>query len=305
MGCAPQRARSPLIQSADRGQLETLKALVQSEDVNQRAPGGWTALMYAAHRGNAQAVQILLDAGADPNLRSERMTGNTQAPIPSSSALAEALEQGHGKVAQQLLDANAEVRALELSQGAGLCDLPLLERLYGRYPHLNEATSVMYTPSPLILATRKGQLTCMQWLLEHGADPNFEAHATTPLIAAVGIQSSEAAALLLKHGADPNQVSGLHQTTPLLHAATKQNQSTVATLQMLDLLLQAGADPAYRSNTAYYKHQTALEYVQADLARIRAKLAGDANVHFRQRYGADELAHREAVIDRLKQALKD
>jgi len=41
-------------------------------DVNAQDAGGWSALMFAARRGDLALVSLLLDAGADPHLRTER-----------------------------------------------------------------------------------------------------------------------------------------------------------------------------------------------------------------------------------------
>ena len=39
--------------------------------MNLRHPLGWTALQLAAVNGKSEAVKVLLDAGADPNLGDE------------------------------------------------------------------------------------------------------------------------------------------------------------------------------------------------------------------------------------------
>ena len=52
--------------------VRRLKTLLKSRsvDVNARDRLGWTALMYASENGQEEAVEILLEAGADVNARS-------------------------------------------------------------------------------------------------------------------------------------------------------------------------------------------------------------------------------------------
>jgi len=55
-----------IIEAVKQGDIESVHRLVSgSEHVNQQDQHGWTALHWAAGRGDAQAVQFLLDNGAD------------------------------------------------------------------------------------------------------------------------------------------------------------------------------------------------------------------------------------------------
>ncbi|XP_047126650.1 mitochondrial disaggregase isoform X3 [Hydra vulgaris] len=54
--------------AAAHNDLTNLERLIKnSKDVNKKHPLGWTALHSAAMAGNARAVKMLLDAGADPD----------------------------------------------------------------------------------------------------------------------------------------------------------------------------------------------------------------------------------------------
>ena len=48
-------------------------------NVNEKGTGGKTALQYAAENGNIDIVNILIDAGANPNLQDKR--GNTPSSL--------------------------------------------------------------------------------------------------------------------------------------------------------------------------------------------------------------------------------
>ena len=56
----------PLIDAAEKGQTEKVKALLEEgADVNAKAKNGITALMWASACGRTVTVHVLLDAGAD------------------------------------------------------------------------------------------------------------------------------------------------------------------------------------------------------------------------------------------------
>jgi len=59
-----------LLDAAERGDAAALQAMIESQaDLNQTDAGGRTALMMAAAGGHLEAVFALLNAGADPALR--------------------------------------------------------------------------------------------------------------------------------------------------------------------------------------------------------------------------------------------
>lgn len=61
-----------LLRAAKLGSVENIKRFIKlGDDVNQRHKLGWTALHVAAMNGHAEVVNILLKAGADPNLGDE------------------------------------------------------------------------------------------------------------------------------------------------------------------------------------------------------------------------------------------
>jgi hypothetical protein len=78
-------------------------------DAKQRGPNGETMVMLAARNGNPQAVTVLLEAGADVNVRE---------PIRGTTALMWAVEQKHPEAVKVLLAAGADATAK--SGGAGL-----------------------------------------------------------------------------------------------------------------------------------------------------------------------------------------
>lgn len=130
-----------------------------------------TALYRASERGNAGIVKLLLERGANPN---------------DGESTYHAAERDHREVLELLLAHGAEISAA----------------------HQPWNNTVLYflcgydEGQPGAAAATRG----MQWLLEHGADPNVPSydHRSTPLhaVAARG-RAAEVARLLLAHGADP------------------------------------------------------------------------------------------------------
>lgn len=105
-----------LMHAAESNDTETVKELIANgHDVDECNKYGWTALMLPASRGSEASIDLLLDAGAHPNIVSRTITGNTQAPTPPSTALAEALKYNHRKIAMSLLDHGATPDALALA----------------------------------------------------------------------------------------------------------------------------------------------------------------------------------------------
>ena len=63
---APQLRPEPVIAAAMRGDMAELRRLVdQRMDVNAAQPDGATALHWAVHRGDIQAVELLIRGGAN------------------------------------------------------------------------------------------------------------------------------------------------------------------------------------------------------------------------------------------------
>ena len=92
------RGNIPLTADSKRGQLETVKLLLEyGARIDETTRGGETALMKAASTGNADIVRLLVGRGADLNIRSS--AGNT--------ALMLAEQKGHLEIVNFLRSAGA------------------------------------------------------------------------------------------------------------------------------------------------------------------------------------------------------
>ena len=97
--------------------------------------------------------------------------------------------------------------------------------------------------TPLLEASRSGNAAMVDLLLRAGADPK-KAHpeGETPLLSAARAGSVPTVRLLLARGADVNHAEKFQQTTALMWASAEGH------LDVVDLLLEAGADPNRRGH---------------------------------------------------------
>jgi ankyrin repeat protein len=155
-------------------------------------------LLKAVQAGNRDAVNALLDQGADPN----------EPGYEGMTPLIVAAIGGHADVVAALLDRGAEIdRPDDGSQTAlvhsirqrndDVTDL-LLQR--GANPAL-ENWLAFYS------AVQFGRIPLVLRLLEMGADPNVQDDGPTPLMEAVGRGNFDLVKVLLDAGADPQRTA--------------------------------------------------------------------------------------------------
>ncbi|TIA69379.1 hypothetical protein D6C76_07864 [Aureobasidium pullulans] len=168
--------------------------------VNARDQYGRTILSYAAEMNSMEAVRLLVDAGADPNMESEAREFEGFTP------LLYAAHRGHEDTVTVLLDSGADVNSKDRLAQNALAHAShsksqavariLLER--GCDPdsedHLQRNT--------LLLAAKEGCEGIVKLLLQRGAQVNYKnGSGETPLLLAARCASSEVMALLIAEGA--------------------------------------------------------------------------------------------------------
>ncbi|WP_353474461.1 ankyrin repeat domain-containing protein [Salipiger sp. H15] len=187
--------------------------------------------------GDLPAVRTAL--AARPGLATERLG-------PRSPILHLAFSRWH-QLHPELRPATLEIAALLLAHGADVNDAqagPQGERLSALYGALCVSRNLglarwllEHGASPddgesLYHAVELGSHEGLKLLLEHGADPQ----GTNALLRALDFNDHGAVELLLAHGARPDEEA---QTIPALHQAARRGCDR----HMVDLLLEAGADP--------------------------------------------------------------
>ena len=221
-----------------------------SPDRGRRAPipGGMTPLLYASRDGRMDSVRMLLDAGADINVRD----ANEITPLIS------AITNNHPDVARYLIERGADIKAVDWYGRT-----PLWAAVETRNMDLDNGTfenSIDRAPF----------LGLIQTLLERGADPNARTKEVppvrpdflrvtaslswvdftgqTPFITAALAGDVTVMKLLLKHGADPN-IPTFAGTTALMAAAgvnwvfdQTYDEGQPALLEAVKLCVELGLD---------------------------------------------------------------
>ncbi len=196
-------AMTPLAIAATNGNAATVQLLLEAgADPNAANSNGTTPLMMAAAAGKPEAIKLLLDAGADPNARD---LTNDQTPVMFAAAL------NRGEAIRLLAGRGADVDVLSAVSEAGA----------NQSSHAAErAKNVASVGGNAVLnfAAREGQFEAVKALLEAGAEVNQISGASdgmTPLVQAIINGRLDVAEVLLKHGADPNISSTASGVTAL------------------------------------------------------------------------------------------
>ena len=212
-----------LVHSDLRQQLELSTATIDDKDADGR-----TALSWAAAKGDADAVKILLEFGANPNVCSRK----GQSPLhwggqnPSERCV---------EIVQALLDHEADVNLVDqwnrtvLVNAAGdNGDPECMKRLVDAGADINwrdchKRTSLGY-------AAKRGVARGVEFLLSRGADPHIPDHwGYTPLCEVVHENHHQALKILLqvdniittaktKEGKSILHIAALHGDIETLHA---------------------------------------------------------------------------------------
>jgi ankyrin repeat protein len=269
---------TPLQLAATNGSAPMIDRLLKAgADPNAAlTPAGDTAVMMAARTGKPDAIRALVEAGANVNAK-ETWGGTT--------ALMWAVSEGHADAARLLLSAGADVNArshyVAAANGRGFEGrTPVASRTD---PKTEEFASGWLTP--LMLASREGDLELTRILVEAGADVNAVAgDGKTALALAIFNGSYEAASFLVANKADVNKADA-QRFTPLFWAVDRRNMETapnfpwmvtVDPLPLIRQLLDAGANPnALVNNTPRARMREGSPRIVFATALMRAAFAAD------------------------------
>ena len=284
--------------AAEANGVEVVNALVgHGADVNVRdGYSSRTPAMFAASRNSAAALQALLDAGADPDLvsdtrdyaeieaadreertRRQRIREAEKEPEPEEEPGAQTPGQGRGGPP---------------GAGAGQGNAPELPPGSPKPLSSIEQIGIQGGFAPLHYAVRNGHAEAARVLVDGGADINLgTADQSSPLLLATINGNYDLARTLLEAGADPNILSD-DGAGPLFAAlniewslrtwypqpqAFRQQETTY--LDLMQLLLDAGADPNARTTTHIW-------YAAYNAGRMGVDFAG-ATPFWRAAYAAD------------------
>jgi ankyrin repeat protein len=327
---AVAQAEPAIVDAALNGDLKTLRALVrQAADVDAQQPDGMTALHWAVQRRDLEMMDVLLEAGAKPDLINR--TGAKPLYLAAINADAAAIarlldagedanavltaegesvlmltsQTGNPEAVKLLLDRGADPNvqqargqtALMWAAAEGHADVVELLLARGADPALSSTASTKAERRPpggltaLLFAARQGKSDAARALLDGGADiDQAGADNTSPLLIAIVNGHYDLASMLIERGADPN-VADANGRTPLYAAIDLRNVQwsqgpapelpQVAHLEMITKLLDAGADPSIKI-TGMVGHRGSFDMRWTDLkggtAFSRAAWNGDIEI---------------------------
>ncbi|MGD2180784.1 ankyrin repeat domain-containing protein [Lusitaniella coriacea] len=224
-----------LLDAAEQGDVSAVEewlekgAAVDTRDV-RRQTRNYTPLMLAAAQGHPEVARVLLDAGADANVR-DRVDSNQKQPngmildhcsydtlkemgfVLGLTPLMLAAMQGHVSVVELLIARQTDVNARDCLGKDALClacsngHLPVVRALVNAGVSINQQDSQGDTP--LLLALSHQHIPLATFLVESGADVNAKnEEKRTPLMAAIHEEEYlEIIQTLVERGADVNAVS--------------------------------------------------------------------------------------------------
>jgi ankyrin repeat protein len=189
--------------------------------------GGLTALHYAVRQGNVDAVDALLDRGADIN----------QVSADNTTPLMLATVNGQFDLAMHLLERGADATIATAAGGTPLY----------RVLDLQWAPRSLYPQPAAVRQQKTSYLALMTALLERGADPNarlrkalwytrygldaegIDLAGATPFWRAAEAGDADAMRLLVAHGADPTirTVEGVSPLMVLAGAGYRDDETAV------------------------------------------------------------------------------
>lgn len=177
---------TPLIEAAANGHVDVVNLLIENgADVNLKGEAWYGPLHSASANGHIEVVKILLENGADVNI------------FHHNKPLHNAAMNGHIEVAEILLAHGADINAKGINEAA-----------------------------PLHTAVSNNQLAMAKWLLSKGANVNpIASYGCTPLHSAGWRNNVDIGKILLEHGADPTlECNGRRISDEFLTSIQEQSQ---------------------------------------------------------------------------------
>lgn len=225
-GCERQL---PLQNAIREGDVAKVKKIIAQNPraINAKEIGeiSYTPLIVAVDKRNEEIVQLLIEAGADINIK-----------LTSGSALFYAVSRGDVKITKILLANGASLKKTKWNnfpliiaavEGRSYEIVKLLleqgedvnaEYIGGRG---NNRDKILYTP--LKMATKRGLVDIIELLISHGAEVNTKIEnddsALHEAVVSLYNSSQKAVEFLIENGADIN-AKGFHGKTPL-HLASE------------------------------------------------------------------------------------
>ncbi|XP_074649063.1 uncharacterized protein LOC141904378 [Tubulanus polymorphus] len=240
---------TPLMLASGEGHPEVMRLLIDavtdSKDykpenkcfyIGKKDNEGNTSLHYAVQNGNLECGRLLLNEGADVNVRK----ANLMSPLHIAAV------NGFSELVQLLLDWKAEIDPRDCEQMTPLHKAAMYDRVDIIKILMDQGADInakdINNLGPLHVACWKGQTEAVEFLLDNGAQINsLDTSLKTCLHWAVeGEHSMTVMSILAKNGKSILDRKDRNDQTVLHYAAYVGNNS------LLRILLEAGADASVK-----------------------------------------------------------
>src|SRR5262245_33679049 len=234
----PRGGWTPLMYAARQDARSALSALVKAgANLNGVDPDGTSALTLAIINAHYDAADMLLDAGADPNVADTRGMAPLYAVVDMNT-----LDETPGRPAPRTTGAVDGLRLAERLLAKGANPNAALRAVVLERVHNNGDPVLAEGATPLMRAARKADVAAVRVLLAHGADPRqtMRGGVTAAMIASgfggsvrfaeynqksgTERDAEDCVRLCLERGADINASNDLGQTA--LHIAAAQRDES-------------------------------------------------------------------------------
>lgn len=215
-----------LMVAAQRGDADRAKILLNA-GANVKGLDGAKALVLATKSNSLEIVQALLQRGVSPNTYMDVLQMQDEAEKPPDEGLLvlrQAVRMNNLALVQQLLAAGANPNLRENPQA----DSIVLEAMFNN-PYISFLAWDLKTPERYP-TPGKPRVEIVKELIRKGANPNDRSHnGTTPLMLAAAQAQPELVTLLIQQGAVVNQ-RNVYGDTPLVYAAWRGSPEVVKIL---------------------------------------------------------------------------
>jgi len=278
-----QQENTALVKACFDGSLDIAKVLVDAgANMNLKTKDKISPLLYAVEYKHKHIVEYLISKGVNIDEKNGQV---------ENTALIKACENGSLDIAKVLVDAGANIN---LKSKAGFAPLymavdkkhkPIVEYLISKGVNVNEKNG-LDNGSALYLASYNGSLEIVTMLVDAGADVHLKPiHGYSPLYAAFENKHKPIMEYLISKGARVDEKNGPGEITVLYQACTDSSLD----IDIVNLFVDAGADVNSKTKAGYTplflavqnKRKPIVEYLISKGARINEKngLNDDSALH--------------------------
>ena len=240
----PGQNQTALMWAAAEHHPAIVRSLVEAKaDLQAHTKNGFTALHFAAREGDVESARLLLAAGVNINIRSQPDVPQTAKkaeegnPLAGPRALSATISEGATPLLVATLRAQVPLALFLLEQGAdpNVSDAGLTPLHWAAATWENGTANPVYGfQEPMAgIADRHAKLQLVKSLLAHGANPNArmtrpkpafaggytDAVGATPFLLASSVDDVEMMRLLLAAGADPKLMTATNTTAVMAASA--------------------------------------------------------------------------------------